>query len=63
MHGEMRNAYKIFIRNPDETRSLRYMRKWENTIKIDTEVTGPEVRIGFIWPRKGKSDGLLWTPY
>jgi hypothetical protein len=34
--GEMRNAYKILVRKPEEKRSVgRAGRRWEDNIKID----------------------------
>lgn len=36
MRGDKRNAYKIFVENPDEKRPLgRFRCRWEYNIKVD----------------------------
>jgi hypothetical protein len=44
MHGEMRNAYKISIRKPEEKRPplIRPQRRWEDGIKVDLTEIGFE---------------------
>jgi hypothetical protein len=48
--GETRNAYKIFIGNPEGKRPLgRPRRRWEGNIKVDLrEIVFGDVWIGFI---------------
>jgi hypothetical protein len=42
-HGEMRNAFKILVENPEEKRQLgRSRRRWEDNIKMDLREIGLE---------------------
>jgi len=41
--GEMKNTYKILIREPEGRRPLRKCRhRWEDNIRIDVRVIGSE---------------------
>jgi hypothetical protein len=41
--GEMRNVYKILVLKPEQKRQLgRYMRRWEDNIKMHLSKTGLE---------------------
>jgi hypothetical protein len=44
VHGEMRNAHKIFVGKREGKRSFRRpRRKWENNIKMDLNEIGWEI--------------------
>jgi hypothetical protein len=52
--GEIRNAYKVFVRKVEEKRSLgRPRHRWEATVKIGITVTGGRVWNEFIWHKLG----------
>jgi hypothetical protein len=41
MHGEKRNAYRIFVGKPEGNRTLgRPRRRWEENIKMDLRAIG-----------------------
>jgi hypothetical protein len=59
---EKRNAYKIFMEQPEGKRPLgRPRRRWVDNIKINLGDIGWDGVdwIGLIWPRIGTSGGLL----
>jgi hypothetical protein len=58
--GEMGNAYKILVGNPEEKRPLgRHKYSWEDNIKMDIREIGGKVWTEFIWIRIGTSCTLL----
>jgi hypothetical protein len=61
--GETRNAYRIFLGNPEGKRPLRRPRRMlEDNIKMDLrEREDGVVWTGFIWLRISTSGGLLLT--
>jgi hypothetical protein len=59
--GEMRNAYKVLVRNPEGRRPLgRARRRWQDNIRMDLG-NGLSLWTGCIWLRIGKSGWLLRT--
>jgi hypothetical protein len=57
--GKKRNAYRIFVGNPEGKRPLgRRRRRWVDNIKTDLRQDGM-VWTGSIWLRIGTSGGLL----
>jgi hypothetical protein len=57
--GEMRNAYKIFIRKHERKRPHgRARHRWEVNISMDLREMGCKMWTGFIWLRIGSNDRL-----
>jgi hypothetical protein len=58
--GEMRNAYKILVWNPERRRPLgRPIRRWEDNIKVDHKEILFGVFLGLTWLRIGTGGWLL----
>jgi hypothetical protein len=60
--GEMRNAYKILVENPEVKTPLGIpRRRWEDNIRMVIREIRSRVWTGFMWLRTGTSGGLLCT--
>jgi hypothetical protein len=59
MYGARRGAYRVLVGKPEGKRPLgRPRHRWEDNIKINFQEVGLEGH-GMIWPRMGRSRGLL----
>jgi hypothetical protein len=58
--GDVRNAYKSFVRKPEGKRPLERLRhRWEDNIRIDLREMGGDVWTECMWRRVGTSGELL----
>jgi hypothetical protein len=59
-HGGKRNAYVVFVGNPEGRRPIpRSRSRWEYSVKMDVKGICGSVSVGFIWLRTGTGGRLL----